>query len=42
MATTGMKVVRKMAGRTLMDQKSSEDIRRICKIDNNNDWILQN
>ena len=39
--TTEMKVVRKIAGRTLFDRKRSEEIRRMCKIDNINDWVLQ-
>lgn len=35
-----MKVVRKMAGRTLMESKRSGDIRLISKIDHITDWIL--
>ena len=39
--TTEMKVVRKIAGRTLFDRKRSEEIRRMYKIHNINDWVLQ-
>ena len=37
--TTEMKVVRKIAGRTLFDRKRSEEIRRMSKIDNINDCL---
>ena len=39
--TTEMKVMRKIAGKTLFDRKISEEIRRMCKIDSINDWVLQ-
>lgn len=40
METIEMKVMRKIAGRVLMDRKRSEDIGKICNIDNINNWIL--
>lgn len=36
-----MKVVRRMAGKTLLYRERDEDIRRACKIDNISEWILQ-
>lgn len=39
--TTEMKVVRKIAYMTLIDEKMSEGIIRMCQIDNINQWIWQ-
>lgn len=34
-------MVRKIAGKTLMDRERREDIRRAYQIDNINDWVLK-
>ena len=36
-----MKVVRKIAGKKLTDRVRSENIRRMCGIENINDWELK-
>lgn len=40
MEATEMKIVRRIAGRTLLDRERSEDIRRACHIENVNEWVL--
>lgn len=39
--TTEMKVLRSIAGKTLLDRETSENIRRTCKTENINEWVLE-
>ena len=38
--TTEMRVLRRIAGKTLLDRERNESIRRACKVENVNEWIL--
>lgn len=35
-----MKILRKIAGKTLLDRERSDNIRRTCRVDNITDWVL--
>ncbi|XP_057671965.1 uncharacterized protein LOC130903732 [Diorhabda carinulata] len=35
-----IKVLRRIAGKTLLDRERSENIRRFCEIDDVNEWVL--
>lgn len=39
--TNEIKIVRGIAGKTLPYREISEDIRKVCKIDNINAWVLK-
>lgn len=38
--TAEMKIVRRIAGKILTARERSEDIRNMCRIYNNYDWVL--
>ncbi|XP_045473979.1 uncharacterized protein LOC123680232 [Harmonia axyridis] len=38
--TTEMRVLRRIAGKTLFDREKSENIRRTCGVENINEWVL--
>lgn len=38
--TTEMRVLRRIAGKTLLDRERSEDIRKTCIVENVNHWVL--
>ena len=38
--TCEMKVLRKIAGKTLLDRERSDNIKRTSKVENINEWIL--
>ena len=38
--TTEMRVLRRIAGKTLLDRERNESIRRACKVENVNEWVL--
>ncbi|XP_056629875.1 uncharacterized protein LOC130440639 [Diorhabda sublineata] len=40
MGTAEIKVLHRIAGKTLLDRERSENIRRLCKIDHVNEWVL--
>jgi len=37
---TEMRVLRRIAGKTLLDRERNESIRRACKVENVNEWVL--